>query len=63
MKYCAASSLELFEIDQELSITAGNAGALLLFVNGREMRSLGATGQVVSFGLTRDNFTDFLVEP
>jgi cytoskeletal protein RodZ len=54
---------ELFEIDEAFSITAGNAGALSLSVNGREVRSLGGSGRVVTVNLTRDNFRDFLVEP
>jgi len=54
---------ELFEVDQVLAITAGNAAALSIAVDGRDIRSIGGAGQVASFSMTRDTVKDFFAEP
>ncbi len=58
-----AGDREVFEIGREFTIRAGNAGVLALALDGREVRSLGDSGEVVSFSASRDNFEDFLANP
>jgi len=50
-----------FDVKRELVITAGNAAALEMTVNGVEARSLGKSGQVVSARVNLGNFKDYLV--
>jgi cytoskeletal protein RodZ len=52
-----------FEVDRAFAIKAGNAGVLALALDGREVRALGATGEVVSISASRDDFDDFLASP
>ncbi|MGE0704085.1 MAG: helix-turn-helix domain-containing protein [Vicinamibacterales bacterium] len=59
----AAGDRELFEVDRDFELIAGNAGAITMSLNGREFRSLGRQGQVVSVSFGRDNFEEFLIEP
>jgi cytoskeletal protein RodZ len=44
----------------QVSLTVGNAGVLDLFINDRQARSLGGTGQVVTARLNADNLKTFL---
>jgi hypothetical protein len=48
------------EIARELVITAGDAGALSLTLNGAEARPLGKSGELVSTRMTVTNFRDYL---
>jgi len=50
-----------FDVRRELVITAGNAGALDMVVNGVEAKPLGKSGQVVTARLNLGNFKDYLV--
>ncbi len=59
----AAGDRELFEVGRDFALIAGNAGAITMSLNGREFRSLGRQGQVVSLNFGRDNFEEFLLEP
>jgi hypothetical protein len=56
-----AGDRELFEVADQFALIAGNAGALIVAINGREFRALGRPGQVVSLDFTHDNFEEFLV--
>lgn len=58
-----AGERELFDVADSLTINAGNAGALRVTLNGLEMRSLGASGEVVSFSISPANFRDFVINP
>ena len=44
----------------EIRLTAGNAGALLLQINGADARPLGAPGTVVTWKITFDNYRTYL---
>jgi cytoskeletal protein RodZ len=57
----AAGEKHAFDVRRELVITAGNAGALEMVVNGVEARPLGKSGQVVTARLNLGNFKDYLV--
>jgi len=59
----AAGDRQLFEVGRDFALIAGNAGAITMSLNGREFRSLGRQGQVVSLNFGRDNFEEFLIEP
>ena len=54
---------ETVEVRRELFLTAGNAGALAMTVNGSPVRRLGRSGQVVRVRLDLSNFREFLVNP
>ncbi len=45
---------------REILLTAGNAGALLLQINGEEARPLGTPGSVVTWRITLDNYRTYL---
>ena len=49
------------EVSREMVLTAGDAAALSLTLNGAEARALGKAGQVVSTRLTPTNFKEYLV--
>jgi cytoskeleton protein RodZ len=55
-----AGEQQRFNIRRELVLTAGNAGALTLTINGVEARPLGRAGQVVTARLNQANFKDYL---
>jgi len=44
-----------------VAIRAGDAGAVRLTLNGEAARPLGASGQVVTVRITRDNFRSLLL--
>src|SRR5262245_8048857 len=48
------------EIKHEMVITAGDASALSLTLNGAEGRALGKAGEVVTARITLNNFKDYL---
>jgi transcriptional regulator with XRE-family HTH domain len=49
------------EVTREMVITAGDASALRLTLNGADARALGKAGEVVTARLTLANFRDYLV--
>jgi len=49
------------EVTREMVITAGDAAALRLTLNGADARVLGKAGEVVTARLTPSNFKDYLV--
>ena len=51
---------EAFEVTRELTLTAGDAGALKVTLNGAPARPLGKTGDVVTVRITQANFKGFL---
>lgn len=55
-----AGDHETIEIQRELVLTAGDAGALALTLNGAEARPLGKAGEVVTARLNLSNFKDYL---
>jgi cytoskeleton protein RodZ len=52
---------ETIEVSREMVITAGDAAAIRMTLNGAEARPLGKTGEVVTARLTLANFKDYLV--
>jgi cytoskeleton protein RodZ len=51
---------QTIDVRRELVLTAADAGAVALTLNGRSARPLGAAGEVVTTRLSRANFRDFL---
>ena len=56
-----AGEEQTFDVQKELVLTAGDAAAISLKLNGADARPLGKTGEVVTTRLTLDNFKDFLI--
>jgi hypothetical protein len=56
-----AGEQQKLEAKREVVLTAGDAGALAVTVNGAEVRPLGKTGQVVTTRLNLTNFKNYLV--
>jgi cytoskeleton protein RodZ len=54
---------ETVEVQRELLLTAGNAAALAVTVNGAPLRRLGGPGQVVRARVDLSNFREYLVNP
>jgi cytoskeleton protein RodZ len=52
-----------FEVGRSVVLTAGDAAALAVTINGEEARALGSAGQVVTVRVTPDNFKEYLVSP
>jgi cytoskeleton protein RodZ len=52
---------ETIEVLRELVMTAGDAAAVRMTLNGAEARAIGKTGEVVTTRLTLANFKDYLV--
>ena len=48
------------EVRRELVLTAADAGALTLTLNGQNARSLGKAGENVTTRVTRSNFKEYL---
>jgi hypothetical protein len=48
------------DIRREMVITAGDAAALTLTLNGAEGRSIGKAGEVVTARISLSNFKEFL---
>ena len=57
----AAGERHMLEVRRELVLTAGDAGALMLTLNGEDARPLGKAGQVVTTRVTLSNFKEYLV--
>jgi len=51
---------QAIDVKRELVITAGDAGALGLTLNGAEGRSLGKAAEVVTVRINLTNFKDYL---
>jgi hypothetical protein len=52
-----------FEFGRSVVLTAGDAAALAVTINGEEARPLGTAGQVVTVRVTPTNFKEYLVAP
>ena len=52
-----------FNIRSEASLRVGNAGALVVLINGQPARPLGANGQVLTLRFTPENFSRYLMAP
>jgi hypothetical protein len=51
---------ETLEARRDLVLTAGDAGAIVMTLNGRLARSIGRPGQTVTTYVSRANFRDHL---
>jgi hypothetical protein len=51
------------EVHRDLVLTAGDAGALAMTINGVDARSLGKAGQVTTARLDLENFKTYLPAP
>ena len=49
-----------FAVQQSITLTAGNAGALSMTLNGRPARALGAAGEVVTRTIPASGFENLL---
>ena len=49
-----------FEVGRSVVLTAGDAAALAVTINGEEARPLGSAGQVVTVRVTPTNFKEYL---
>lgn len=52
-----------FELEKSVVLTAGDAAALAVTINGEEARPLGSAGQVVTVRVTPANFKEYLAAP
>lgn len=52
-----------FELSRSVVLTAGDAAALAVTINGEEARPLGSAGQVVTVRVTPTNFKEYLATP
>jgi cytoskeletal protein RodZ len=52
-----------FEVGRSVVLTAGDAAALAVTINGEEARRLGSAGQVVTVRVTPTNFKEYLAAP
>jgi cytoskeletal protein RodZ len=52
-----------FEVGRSVVLTAGDAAALAVTLNGEEARPLGSAGQVVTVRVTPANFKEYLAAP
>ena len=52
--------VQSFEVKSEFVVTAGNAGALVLTLNGSEARPFGKPGEVVTRRLNLSNYKTYL---
>ena len=52
-----------FEFGRSVVLTAGDAAAIAVTINGEEARPLGTAGQVVTVRVTPTNFKEYLVAP
>jgi transcriptional regulator with XRE-family HTH domain len=58
-----AGDHRFLEVRRELLLTAGDAGALSLTLNGASARPLGKSGAVVTMSVNLTNFKDYLAAP
>jgi cytoskeleton protein RodZ len=54
---------ETLEVRRDLVLTAGDAGALVMTLNGIEAKSLGGGGETVTTRVNRSNFKNYLALP
>jgi hypothetical protein len=54
---------QTIEVHEEIVITAGDASALSLTLNGAEARALGKSGEVITARMSPANFRDYLLNP
>ncbi len=59
----AAGEREVVNVQHDLVLTAGDASALTLTLNGRPARGLGGSGEVVTARMNLDNYMEFLASP
>ena len=52
-----------FEVGRSVVLTAGDAAALAVTLNGEQARRLGSAGQVVTVRVTPANFKEYLIAP
>jgi hypothetical protein len=55
-----AGERQVLEVRRELVLTAGDAGALTLTLNGASAKPLGKPGAVVTISVNLTNFKDYL---
>ena len=55
-----AGERKTIEVRREMELTAGDASAISMTINGADARSLGKAGEVVTARLNMTNFKDFL---
>lgn len=55
-----AGEQQTIDVERELVLTAGDAGALTVTVNGTEARPLGMSGEVATVRLNLTNFKEYL---
>ena len=51
---------ETVELKREMAVTAGDAAAVKMTINGAEARALGKSGEVVTARVTLANFKEYL---
>jgi hypothetical protein len=51
---------QTFEARRDLILTAGDAGAIVMTLNGRQARPLGRSGETVTARVSSTNFRDYL---
>jgi cytoskeletal protein RodZ len=56
-----AGDKEVVDVKRELMLTAGDASAVKMTVNGAEARSLGKNGEVITARVTPANFKEYLL--
>ncbi|MBZ5556852.1 MAG: DUF4115 domain-containing protein [Acidobacteriia bacterium] len=56
----AAGTQQTLDVKRELVLTAGDAGAIAVTLNGADAKPLGKSGEVVTTRFTTANFKDFL---
>ena len=56
-----AGERESYEVNDEIVLTVGDAGAFAFAINQQDGRSLGASGEVVTVTITLQNYRGFVV--
>jgi cytoskeletal protein RodZ len=56
-----AGERELVEVRDDIVLTAGDASALTLTLNGQQAKPLGSAGRVVTVRMTRANFMNYVI--
>jgi cytoskeleton protein RodZ len=56
-----AGDTQTIEVRKEMSLTAGDAAAIAMTINGANARPLGKAGEVVATRVTLNNFKDYLL--
>jgi cytoskeletal protein RodZ len=58
-----AGERQMLVVSREIVLTAGDAGALVLALNGEDAKALGRSGQVVTVRMTPETYRTFLATP